>query len=233
VLKLENVHAYYGSSHILHGVNFNVEAGEIFCLLGRNGVGKTTLLKTLMGLVDRVSGRITLNNRDITQEPTYKRAKAGLAYVPQGREIIPGFTVLENLKIGAYARGDNNQSVEVPEMIWELFPFLREHLNRRGTNLSGGQQQQLAIARALMMEPDVLLLDEPTEGVQPNIVDEIEGIIARLNREFGKTVLLIEQKIEFARTVGSNFVIMEKGAVAAKGGKNELTDSLVNQYMTV
>lgn len=233
MLTFENLHAYYGSSHILHDISFTVGQGEVVAVLGRNGVGKTTLLRSIMGLVDRTTGSIVMDGTKVSSLPTHERARAGIAYVPQGREIIPGFTVQENLLLGGYARRDGKTVQQVPDLIWELFPALREHVNRRGTSLSGGQQQQLAIARAMMMEPDVLLLDEPTEGVQPNVVDHIESTITRLNRELGKTVVVVEQKIDFARAVATSFVMMEKGAVAAKGERAQLTDDLVNRHMAV
>lgn len=231
MLELQNLHAYYGSSHILHGVSLGVGRGEVLSILGRNGVGKTTFLKSLMGLTDRTTGTIRLDGKDITDEPTFERAKAGIAYVPQGREIVPGFTVEENILMGCHARRDGKRSV--PPLIWDLFPFLKDHLRRKGTNLSGGQQQQLAIARALTTDPTILLLDEPTEGIQPNIVQEIERTIQRLNKELGLTVILVEQKIQFARTISTQFAILEKGAVAASGSGGELSDELIRKHMAV
>ena len=180
MLKLVEVDSFYGRSHVLHGVNLDVPAGEITTILGRNGTGKTTLLKTIMGLTDRTNGAIRYDDRDIAGEPTFRRARSGFAYVPQGREIIPDFTIRENILLGAYARADGKRSI--PSLVPELFPYLTENLDRRGGVLSGGQQQQLAIARALAAEPKILLLDEPTEGIQPNIVEEIEEVILRLNR---------------------------------------------------
>ena len=180
MLKLVDVDSFYGRSHVLHGVNLDVADGGITTVLGRNGVGKTTLLKTIMGLIDRTSGRIRSDGTDIAAEPTFRRARAGFAYVPQGREIIPDFTIRENILMGAFARAGRQRCV--PDLVPELFPYLVENLDRRGGVLSGGQQQQLAIARALAAEPKLLLLDEPTEGIQPNIVEEIEELILRLNR---------------------------------------------------
>lgn len=197
MLKLVEVDSYYGRSHILHGVNLDVGKGEITTILGRNGTGKTTLLKTIMGLTDRTTGAIRFEETDIAAEPTFRRARAGFAYVPQGREIIPDFTIRDNILLGAFARPDGRRSI--PSLVPELFPYLIENLDRRGGVLSGGQQQQVAIARALAAEPKILLLDEPTEGIQPSIVEEIEEVILRLNRVEHLTVILVEQNVEFAR----------------------------------
>lgn len=231
MLELQGVNAFYGTSHVLHDVWVGVERGQVLCVLGRNGVGKTTLLKSILGLEAKVRGRVIFDGQDVSTSPTFKRARAGIAYVPQGRDIIPGFTVYENIITGCYARQDGQ--VVIPEIIWEIFPFLNEHLHRIGTNLSGGQQQQLAIARALATKPKILLLDEPTEGIQPNIVQEIQRTILRLNVELGLTVVLVEQGISFARNVGSHFLILEKGAVAASGTMSELSDSLIEQHIMV
>lgn len=231
MLDVKNLHAYYDSSHILHGIDLEIRQGEIFCLLGRNGVGKTTFLKSLLGLTVRTEGTVQFEGREIADLDTYERARLGIAYVPQGREIVPGLTVLENIRLGCFARRD--RKVTIPDYIWSMFPFLREHLNRRGTNLSGGQQQQLAIARALASEPTVLLMDEPTEGIQPNVVQEIERTIVRLNREFGLTIILVEQKVQFARTSCHRFAFIEKGQIAAAGAAADLSDTLLHRYMAV
>jgi urea transport system ATP-binding protein len=231
MLEIRSLHAFYDSSHILHGIDLDIHEGEIFCILGRNGVGKTTFLKSLLGLSVRTEGQLRLNDREISRLDTYERARMGIAYVPQGREIVPGLTVLENIMLGCFARRDRKKTV--PEFIWSMFPFLRDHLHRRGTNLSGGQQQQLAIARALASEPSLLLMDEPTEGIQPNVVQEIERCVIRLNKEFGLTIILVEQKIQFARTSGHRFLIMEKGQVAASGSASELSESLIRKFMAV
>src|ERR1700749_4156071 len=188
MLKLTNVASYYPRSHILHAVCLDIPIGEVTAVLGRNGTGKTTLLKTLMGLTDRMEGQISLNGSEIGKDPTFRRARAGCAYVPQGREIIPDFSIRENILLGAYARHDGKRVI--PELVSELFPYLTENPDRPGGVLSGGQQQQLAIARALAADPKVLLLDEPTEGIQPSIVEEIEALILRLNKEIGITVIL-------------------------------------------
>ncbi len=231
MLKLANIDSYYGRSHILHGVTLDVPASKITAVLGRNGVGKTALLKTLMGLTDRMTGQILLDDYDIGVEPTYKRARAGFAYVPQGREIIPDFSVRENIRMGSFARSDGRTAI--PDLVGTLFPYLMDNLDRAGGVLSGGQQQQLAIARALAAEPKVLLLDEPTEGIQPSIVEEIENLIVQLNRELGLTVILVEQNVEFARRAGHRFAIMEKGSVVAAGDIAELSDELIYNHMAL
>ena len=230
MLTLDAVDAFYGRSHALHGVSLDIPAGAITAVLGRNGVGKTTLLKTLMGLMERVTGTIRLAGRDITRAPAYRRARAGIAYVPQGREIVPDFTIRENILMGAFARPGRRV---IPDLVPELFPYLMQNLDRPGGVLSGGQQQQLAIARALAANPKVLLLDEPTEGIQPSIVEEIEAIIIRLNSEAKLTVVLVEQNVAFARRAGHHFAMMEKGRAVAEGGMSELTDALVHRHMAV
>jgi urea transport system ATP-binding protein len=184
-----------------------------------------------MGLTDRVTGRIVLDGRDITHAPTHERSRHGIGYVPQGRGIIPRFTVRENILMGSFARADGKR--EIPELALELFPILREFFNRMGGVLSGGQQQQLAIARALAAKPRLVLLDEPTEGIQPNIVEQIEQAIVRLNRDHGMTIVLVEQNVVFARRAAQRFVIMEKGRIAAEGAAGELSDELVHRHMAV
>lgn len=231
MLRIDNVDSYYGRSHVLHGVSLDVTAAEVTTVLGRNGTGKTTLLKTIMGLTDRMTGEIRLDDRAIGSEPTFRRARAGFSYVPQRREIIPDFSVRENILMGAFARPGARRVI--PEIVSELFPYLMENLERAGGVLSGGQQQQLAIARALAAGPRVLLLDEPTEGIQPSIVEEIESVILRLNRELGLTVILVEQNVNFARRAGHRFAIMEKGRVVAAGEIAGLTDELVHRHMSV
>jgi urea transport system ATP-binding protein len=231
MLRLVEVDSYYGRSHILHGVNLDVQPGEITTILGRNGTGKTTLLKNIMGLTDRTTGEIRFGDENITAQPTFRRARAGFAYVPQGREIIPDFTIRENILLGAFARPDRRRLI--PKLVPELFPYLVENLDRRGGLLSGGQQQQLAIARALAADPKILLLDEPTEGIQPSIVEEIEEVILRLNRVEHLTVILVEQNVEFARRAGRHFAIMEKGSVVAEGEIGGLSDELVHRHMAV
>lgn len=231
MLALQHVDSYYGRSHILHDVSLDVPAAEITAILGRNGTGKTTLLKTIMGLTDRMSGAIRLDSDDIGRLPTYLRAHAGFAYVPQGREIIPDFSIRENILMGSFARREGKR--EIPEIVGRLFPYLLDNLDRPGGLLSGGQQQQLAIARALAADPKVLLLDEPTEGIQPSIVEEIEEVILRLNRELRLTVILVEQNVAFARRAARRFAIMEKGRAVVVGEIGELSDELVHRHMAV
>jgi urea transport system ATP-binding protein len=231
MIELSNVNSFYDRSHILHDVTLAVGKAEVLSVLGRNGTGKTTLLKTLMGLTDKSTGRISLAGADISDAPTFHRARAGMGYVPQGRQIIPDFSVRENILMGRFARRDGRQTI--PDVVPALFPYLTDNLNRPGGLLSGGQQQQLAIARALATEPSVLLLDEPTEGIQPNIVKEIEEIILRLNRERGLTIILVEQNIPFARRAGDVFVMLEKGRVAASGKRADLSDDLIHRHLAV
>jgi urea transport system ATP-binding protein len=231
MLKLTNVDSYYDRSHILHAVCLEIPIGKVTAVLGRNGTGKTTLLKTLMGLTDRTKGQISLDGTEIGKDPTFRRARAGIAYVPQGREIIPDFTIRENILMGAFARADGRR--QIPELVPELFPYLMDNLERPGGVLSGGQQQQLAIARALAADPKIILLDEPNEGIQPSIVEEIEAIIIRLNREVGLTVVLVEQNVSFARQASHCFAMMEKGRVVVSGGISELSDDMVHRHMAV
>lgn len=231
MLKMDSLNQYYGQSHTLRDLSLQVQAGECLCLMGRNGVGKTTLLNTLMGQLPLKSGRIEFAGQDITRFAVERRAELGIGYVPQGRQIFPLLTVEENLKIGLPARPDKLKTI--PPFIYELFPVLAQMQHRRGGDLSGGQQQQLAIGRALVLDPKLLILDEPTEGIQPNIVAEIGDIIRRLNREIGLTVLLVEQKLPFARKVGDRFCLLDRGHVVAQGDMAELDDDLIRSYLTV
>jgi len=231
VLKIEKLNQYYGESHTLWDLDLEVTAGQCTVLMGRNGVGKTTLLQCIMGLLPVQSGVMTFAGTDLLKTSAEKRANLGIGYVPQGRQIFPTLTVEENLQIGLPARRDKIR--KVPEFIYELFPVLKEMLTRRGGDLSGGQQQQLAIGRALVLDPKLLILDEPTEGIQPNIVHEIGDIIRKLNREIGLTVLLVEQKLPFARRVGDRFTLLDRGRSVASDAMGELSDELVKQYLTV
>ncbi|MBS7540801.1 urea ABC transporter ATP-binding subunit UrtE [Ancylobacter lacus] len=231
MLTLDRVDSFYGRSHILHGLSLVVPERAITAIVGRNGTGKTTLLKTIMGLTDRIAGRVALRGRDLTAEPTFRRARAGIAYVPQGRQIIPDFTIRENILMGGFAT--SGRSGRIPPLVPRLFPYLMENLDRPGGVLSGGQQQQLAIARALAAEPSVLLLDEPTEGIQPNIVEDIQNIVVRLNAEEGLTIVLVEQNVAFARSAGHHFAMLEKGRAVASGPIDQLTDDLIHRHIAV
>lgn len=231
MLSLKGINQYYGESHTLWDLNLSVQQGECLCVMGRNGVGKTTLLKTIMGLLPSASGEIRFLDQDLRKKAAEDRARAGIGYVPQGREIFPLLTVEENLETGLQARPDRQR--KIPERIYELFPVLHEMRHRRGGDLSGGQQQQLAIGRALALDPKLLILDEPTEGIQPNIVDMIGRVIKTLNREEGLTVLLVEQKLHFARATADRFTILDRGRNVAEGAVGELNDALVKKYLTV
>jgi len=231
VLAVQSLNQFYGGSHILWDVDLVVPQGSRMCLMGRNGMGKTTLLKCIMGLLPASSGKTTFEGVDLLDRPAEQRARLGIGYVPQGREIFPQLTVEENLRVGLGVRKNGARSI--PERIFELFPVLKQMLNRRGGDLSGGQQQQLAIGRALVLEPKLLILDEPTEGIQPNIVHEIGDIVLKLNKEEGLTVLLVEQKLPFARRVASEFCILDKGRRVASGAIDELTDQFVRDHLSV
>tara|TARA_X000001388_G_scaffold58167_1_gene43427 strand:- start:4952 stop:5653 length:702 start_codon:yes stop_codon:yes gene_type:complete len=231
MLSIQGINQFYNQSHILWDLDLELKEGSCSCLLGRNGVGKTTLLKCITGLLPVKSGQISLMGRDITKLSTENRARSGIGYVPQGREIFPLLTVEENLKISLGARPDRAR--QIPAHIYELFPVLKEMKHRRGGDLSGGQQQQLAIGRALVLDPKLLILDEPTEGIQPNIVRDISDVIRKLNTELGLTVLLVEQKLPFARRAAESFFIMERGRMVANGPMTELNDDLTQRYLTV
>ena len=228
MLSTQKVNQFYGGSHTLWDVDLDVPAGGCVCLMGRNGVGKTTLLKVIMGILPAVSGKIRFGDADLPGSKPDARARAGIGYVPQGREIFPSLTVEENLMVGRRALGKH----DMPERVLALFPVLKTMLRRRGGDLSGGQQQQLAMGRALALDPKLLILDEPTEGIQPNIVAEIGDVISRLCEE-GVTVLFVEQKLAFARRVGRSFVILDRGRAIASGPISELSDDLVRRHLTV
>lgn len=229
MLEVESVNQYYGEGHILRDVKLSVPVGSCTCLMGRNGVGKTTLLKSVMGLLPIRSGKITFMGEDMAPKRAEMRARKGIGYVPQGRDIFPQLTVMENLQLAAVAAGDG----KIPDQVFELFPVLKKMARRRGGDLSGGQQQQLAIGRALAIRPKLLVLDEPTEGIQPNIVAEIAAILTKLNRETGLTLLLVEQKLPFARKVATRFTIMDRGRAVAEGNIGELNSELVAKHLTV
>jgi len=231
MLHLSAIEASIGGSRILRGVSFEVPSKKVFCLMGRNGVGKTSTLKSIIGLLKSNSGAIHLDGFDISKWSPEARARAGIGYVPQGREIFPFLTVDENLRIGALAqkRKLNGQLARV----FELFPVIKEFLPRKGGMLSGGQQQQLAIARALLTEPKVLILDEPTEGIQPNIIDQIGEAIKLLRKEGRMSILLVEQYLDFCKELADDFAIMNRGAVVVSGPVSALTDEVVKEHLTV
>ncbi|MBI1423727.1 MAG: urea ABC transporter ATP-binding subunit UrtE [Gammaproteobacteria bacterium] len=231
MLHIQGLNQFYGESHTLWDIDFDIPQGGCVCLMGRNGVGKTTLLRTIMGLVRARSGELRFEEHEMLARSAEIRSRLGIGYVPQGREIFAQLTVEENLRIGLSARRDRLR--DIPERIFELFPVLKQMLHRRGGDLSGGQQQQLAIGRALALDPKMLILDEPTEGIQPNVVAQIGDVILKLNEEQNLTVLLVEQKLPFARRVGKQFVIMDRGRTVAKGDMTALDDQLVQRYLTV
>ncbi len=230
MLTVEGLNQAYGGSQILWEMGLDVPEGSCTCLMGRNGVGKTTLLRAIMGSLKVTGGSIKFSGKELTGAAPETRARSGVGYVPQGREIFPQLTVGENLEVGVVAEGRRKP---VPKRVFELFPVLRTMLNRRGGDLSGGQQQQLAIGRALAINPKLLILDEPTEGIQPNIVKMIGDVLMMLNREEGLTVLLVEQKLAFARRVGSRFCLMDRGRAVATGEMKELSDDLVAKHLAV
>ena len=231
MLKIEKLNQFYGESHTLWDVDLDVLSGTCTCLMGRNGVGKTTLLKSIMGLLPVISGSVFFEGNELADKPAELRARKGIGYVPQGREIFTQLSVEENLQVALLAREDGLN--EIPELIFEAFPVLKQMLNRRGGDLSGGQQQQLAIGRALTLNPKILILDEPTEGIQPNIVHQIGDIITFLNKEKGITILLVEQKLPFARRVAQKFCILDKGRNVAADLIENLDDKIVKEYLTV
>lgn len=232
MLAIDKLNQFYGESHTLWDLDLAVPAGQCTCVMGRNGVGKTTLMKAIMGEVKVSSGSIRYaDDVELTRRRVEDRSRLGIGYVPQGRQIFPLLTVEENLRTGLAARGDGRRSI--PERIYELFPVLKEMKHRRGGDLSGGQQQQLAIGRALVIEPRLLILDEPGEGIQPNIVTLIGEVIRKLIAEDGLTVLLVEQKLPFARKYADRFVIMDRGRPVARGEIGELTDGLIKEHLTV
>ncbi len=231
MIAINQVSQQYGGTQILWDLDLHIEPGSCTCIMGRNGVGKTTLLKALMGLLPISHGEILFDGTPIHRKPAEARAHMGIGYVPQGRDIFPLLTVEENLRTGLPCRKPGDR--QIPDKIYELFPVLKDMKHRLGGDLSGGQQQQLAIGRALVIEPKVLILDEPNEGIQPNIVQQIGDVILKLNREENLTVILVEQKLGFARRVGEEFRLMERGRVVAADKMANLNDDLIKQHLAV
>ncbi len=232
MLHISDLNVYYGESHILRDVDLNINAGEMVCLIGRNGVGKTTLLKTLMGILKPRAGTINYEQENLINKTSDQRARLGLGYVPQGRDIIPRLTVKENLTLGLEALPTKRKNATIPEEIFDLFPVLKTMLSRMGGDLSGGQQQQLAIARALVGEPKLLILDEPTEGIQPSIILEIEAAVRRIVASKGIAVLLVEQHLHFVRQA-DRYYAMQKGGIVASGFTSELSQEVIQRFLSV
>ncbi|MFZ2266928.1 MAG: urea ABC transporter ATP-binding subunit UrtE [Azonexus sp.] len=230
MLKVDTLNQAYGGSHILRGLSFEVKTGEVTTLLGRNGVGKTTLLKSLMGLVKTKSGSITFDGKDITHLPPHERVKAGIGFVPQGREIFPRLTVEENMLMGLATKPGGTK---IPERIFEMFPVLKQMMHRRGGDLSGGQQQQLAIGRALAMGPKLLILDEPTEGIQPSIIKDIERAIRMLAETGEMAILLVEQYYDFAESLADQYLLMERGEFIMRGRGETMPQDGVREALAV
>lgn len=230
MLKIQNLDSYYGESKVINELNLQVPDGKIVCLIGRNGVGKSTTLKSIMGLVKTPDGSIYLGDKDIRKMSTYDRAKLGIGYVPQGRDIFPQMTVKENLELGLQPIGGKGK---IPEYIYELFPILPKFEKRKGGDLSGGQQQQLAIARALIAEPKILILDEPTEGIQPSIIKDIGNAIKKVNKMKGLSILIVEQYLDFVLSISDYLYVMEKGQIVLEGDTKELKAEEVQKIMTI
>lgn len=231
MFELKDIRVNYGKSKIINGISLEIAKGEKLAVMGRNGVGKTTLLKSMIGILSLEEGSITLEDKDISSCMPHERSRLGIAYVPQGREIIPDLTVEENLDLGGYAHTSDLTAQKAK--VLEYFPALKAHLKRKGGVLSGGQQQQLAIARALMSDPKMLLLDEPTEGIQPNIVAEIATILDRIRKEMDLTLVIVEQNIKFAKKIADHYVILQKGQIVAQGEMEQLKEETINKYLAV
>jgi urea transport system ATP-binding protein len=230
MLRIEGLNQFYGGSHVLRDISLEVPMGQVTALLGRNGVGKTTLLKCLTGLLPIRSGRILLDGQDISNLAPHRRARLGLGYVPQGREIFPRLSVEENLRIAMAASGNDGA---IPDWVFDTFPIIKTFLRRRGGDLSGGQQQQLAIARALVTKPRLLILDEPTEGIQPNVIQMIEQVIAGLAERKEMAILLVEQYFEFARDLADEYAVMDRGQVVVAGARKDMVETDVRRWLSV
>jgi urea transport system ATP-binding protein len=233
ILRISGLNVYYGESHIIRDVDLHIPQGEMICLIGRNGVGKTTFLKTIIGILSQRSGTIDYKGERLNRQPPYQRARSGIGYVSQGRDIIPRLTVRENLLLGMEALpGGMDRHRHIDPIVFELFPVLEQFLNRRGGDLSGGQQQQLAIARALLGKPKLLLLDEPTEGIQPSIILDIEHAVERIIKEAGISILLVEQHLHFVRK-SSFYYAMQRGGIVSSGPTSDLSDAVIEEFLTV
>lgn len=230
MLEIKDLSSWYGESNIIPDLSMSVPDGKIVCLIGRNGVGKSTTLKSIMGMVKTTGGSILFDNQEIINKKTYERAALGIGYVPQGREIFPQLTVEENLELGLEVKGGK---VKIGEEIFELFPIIKDFLKRKGGNLSGGQQQQLAIARALVSHPKLLILDEPTEGIQPSIIEDIATAIQRVNRELGITILIVEQYLDFVLEVSDSYYVMDKGSITLSGLTKKADSALIQSKMAI
>ena len=231
MLDIKDLYVNYGKSRVINGMDLHIDQGEKLVIMGRNGVGKTTLLKAIMGVLPCGNGTVGFMGKDVTKLSAHERSVMGMAYVPQGREIIPDYTVEENLDLGGYAHTKDLAARK--KVILDLFPALEEHMSRKGGVLSGGQQQQLAIGRAMMSDPKLLILDEPTEGIQPNVVAEIAHILNRIKNEMGVTIIVVEQNYRFCRKIADRFVMIQTGRIEASGTKDEMSDELVKKYLAV
>jgi len=229
MLKISNLNVYYGESHVIHGVNVDIEPAEAVAIMGRNGMGKTTLLKALIGVIPARSGSLTLDGKELMTLPSYERVANGLAYVPQGRMVFPYLTVEENILSGM----ENSPVPKIPQYIYDTFPILHQMRSRRGGNLSGGQQQQLVIARALVSNPKVLILDEPTEGLQPSIIKDIAKALNRLKADLKFSIIVAEQVLSFAMEISDRFLIIEKGEFVYQGPKESVDTKKIHSYLTV
>ncbi|RYE50589.1 MAG: urea ABC transporter ATP-binding subunit UrtE [Rhizobiaceae bacterium] len=231
MLELRNLNFHYGAVQALYGIDMTMPPGQITCVMGRNGVGKTTLLRNIMGISASTDGQVVLDGADVRPLTAYKRARAGIALVPQGRQIFPKLTVMENLRVGLQARTDGLKTV--PAEVFDTFPILKQFEKRNGGDLSGGQQQQLAIARALVGDPKVLLLDEPTEGIQPNVIQMIGDVLGMLAKTKNMTIVLVEQYLDFVREISQSFYVLNRGRVVAQGATAELSEDVVTQHLKV
>ena len=231
MLEVQDIYVNYGKSKVINGISLEVEEGDKLAIMGRNGVGKTTLLKSIIGVLPLEGGSISLQGDVISGKPAHIRSRKGIAYVPQGREIIPDLTVEENLDLGGYAHVQLLE--EQKKLVLKFFPALEIHMKRKGGVLSGGQQQQLAIARALMAGPKILLLDEPTEGIQPNVIAEIATILDLIRKEMGVTLVIVEQNLKFAKKIADKYVIIQKGKIVSRGNMDQLQEETINKYLAV